>query len=68
MNEIIVYALFVIGGFILGIIVSACSSIYGYLIVDTSNPNTDYYRLEIDNLDDIPKKKRIVLKVKNSHK
>lgn len=35
----------------------------GTLRIDHSNPEKDIYRLEIDNLDDLSKKKRVILKI-----
>ena len=65
---------FVIGfvGFLIGIIIGALlansKTVIGSLIIDDTNENTDVYRIEINDLDVIPKKKRILLKVKNPHK
>lgn len=65
---------FIIGfaGFIVGIIIGALiansKTIMGSLIIDDADENTDVYRIEINDLDIIPKKKRILLKVKNPRK
>ena len=65
---------FVIGfvGLLIGIIIGALlansKTVIGSLIIDDTNENTDVYRIEINDLDVIPKKKRILLKVKNPHK
>lgn len=60
------------GSFIIGIIIGALlansKTVIGSLIIDDTNENTDVYRIEINDLDVIPKKKRILLKVKNPHK
>lgn len=60
------------GGFIIGIIIGVLlansKTVIGSLIIDDTNENTDVYRIEINDLDVIPKKKRILLKVKNPHK
>lgn len=37
----------------------------GTLRIDHSNPDKDVYRLELDDLDNLSKKKRIVLHVDN---
>lgn len=37
----------------------------GVLRIDHSDPDKDVYRLEIDKIDDISKKKRVLLKVDN---
>lgn len=58
-------------GFMFGILTSAiCHNLTkndGILRIDQSNPEKDIYRLEIDNLDILPKKKKIVLKVKKNN-
>lgn len=65
---------FVIGfvGLLIGIIIGALlansKTVIGSLIIDDTNENIDVYRIEINDLDVIPKKKRILLKVKNPHK
>ena len=65
---------FIIGfaGLIVGIIIGALlansKTVIGSLIIDDTDENTDIYRIEINDLDVIPKKKRILLKVKNPHK
>ena len=60
------------GGFLIGIVVGLLiansKTVMGSLIIDDTDENTDVYRIEINDLDVIPKKKRILLKVKNSHK
>ena len=57
-------------GFMFGLLASViCRSLSkkdGILRIDQSNPEKDIYRLEIDNLDILPKKKKIVLKVKKN--
>lgn len=35
----------------------------GTLRIDLSNPDKDLYRIEIDNIDDLSRAKRIILKV-----
>lgn len=39
---------------------------FGVLRIDRSNPKKDLYRLDIDDLSRLSKKKRIVLKVDNN--
>ena len=57
-------------GFIFGLLTSViCRNLTkndGILRIDQSNPEKDIYRLEIDNLDILPRKKKIVLKVKKN--
>ena len=60
------------GGFLVGIIVGLLiansKTVMGSLIIDDTDENKDIYRIEINDLDVIPKKKRILLRVKNPHK
>lgn len=57
-------------GFIFGLLTAAiCRGLAkndGVLRIDQSNPEKDIYRFEIDNLDILPRKKKIVLKVKKN--
>ena len=55
-------------GIIIGELLANSKTVIGSLIIDDANENTDVYRIEINDLDVIPKKKRILLKVKNPHK
>lgn len=55
-------------GIIIGVLLSNSKTVMGSLIIDDTDENTDVYRIEINDLDVIPKKKRILLKVKNPHK
>lgn len=55
-------------GIVIGLLIASSKTIIGSLIVDETDENTDVYRIEIDNLDAIPKKKRMLLKIVNSHK
>lgn len=63
---------FIISG-ISAIIGSIVVNIYHYmrtssgtLRIDHSNPDKDVYRIELDDLDNLSKKKRIVLQVDNN--
>ena len=64
---IIGFGSFIIG-IIIGILLSNSKTVIGSLIIDDTDETTDVYRIEINDLDVIPKKKRILLKVKNPHK
>lgn len=55
-------------GIIIGVLLSNSKTVIGSLIIDDTDETTDVYRIEINDLDIIPKKKRILLKVKNPHK
>ena len=59
----IIVAIFVLG--VLIGMVSLSRFTDGVIRIDHSNPEKDIYRLEIDNLDNLSKKKRVVLKVDN---
>ena len=64
---IIGFGSFIIG-IIIGVLLSNSKTAIGSLIIDDTDETTDVYRIEINDLDVIPKKKRILLKVKNPHK
>lgn len=57
-------------GMIVGVIISYIAyttfGCYGILKIDHNNPGKDIYRLELKELDDLPKQKYIVLKVDNN--
>lgn len=55
-------------GIVVGVLLSNSKTAIGSLIIDDTDENTDVYRIEINDLDVIPKKKHILLKVKNPHK
>lgn len=55
-------------GIIIGALIANSKTIMGSLIIDDTDETTDVYRIEINDLDVIPKKKRILLRVKNPHK
>ena len=54
-------------GFVLAILIDAVERLilkpHGTLKIDHSNPEKDVYRFEINDLDSLDKKKRIVLKI-----
>ena len=64
------YISFLIGalvGLVSGIVIFAIlNNKSGTLRIDHSNPEKDVYRFDIDDLDELSKKKRIVLKVDNN--
>lgn len=64
---IIGFGSFIIG-IIIGVLLSNSKTVIGSLIIDDTDETTDVYRIEINDLDVIPKKKRILLRVKNPHK
>lgn len=56
-------------GFVVGLLMNVVNRLLerpaGVLKIDRSNPEKDVYRFEIDDLDSLRKKKRIVLKIDN---
>ena len=52
-------------GVVITSIIKACTKNDGILRIDQTNPEKDTYRLEINDLDILPRKKKIVLKVEN---
>lgn len=57
------FALGIISGSIVTNIIWYIKSSSGCLKIDHSNPDKDVYRLELGTLDNLTKKKRIILKV-----
>ena len=51
---------------IVTLIITYLTSARGTLRIDHSNPEKDLYRIEINNLEDLSRKKRVVLDVDNS--
>lgn len=56
---------FVVGLLMMNVINRLLERPAGVLKIDRSNPEKDVYRFEIDDLDSLHKKKRIVLKIDN---
>ena len=63
MEQFIIYAMCVLLGVIVTNVIHRRQMTTGTLKIDQSNPEKDIYRLEIDNLDTVAKKKYIYLKV-----
>lgn len=61
------YGLCLLGGIVIGIVITVIfvkvRTVQGVLRIDCSDPEKDRYRFDIDNLDVLPKKKRIILKI-----
>ena len=51
---------------IVTLILTHLTSAHGTLRIDHSNPEKDVYRIELDNLDALSRKKRVILDVDNS--
>lgn len=59
--------------YLLGVVIGmlACKlfeEVHGTLKIDRSNPKKDLYRLEVENLDDLAKKRKVRLKVDTKSK
>ena len=52
-------------GLLMDVIVRLLERPAGVLKIDRSDPEKDVYRFEVDDLDSLHKKKRIVLKIDN---
>ena len=64
----IIYIIIYLAGFLTGSVVATCVlyfKIDGALKIDHSDSKKDVYRIEIGDLDVLPHKKHIVLKVEN---
>lgn len=62
-DTIIVFTLGVLCGAIISNLFYFLRTASGTLKIDFSNPEKDVYRLELDNLDSLAKKKRVILNV-----
>ena len=51
---------------IVTLIITYLTSARGTLRIDHSNPEKDLYRIEINNLEDLSRKRRVILDVDNS--
>ena len=63
------YLILFVCGFVSSIVtmmVMYLTSARGTLRIDHSNPEKDVYRIEINNLEDLSRKKRVILDVDNS--
>ena len=56
---------FALGGLVMAVIFGIQDIPSGTLKIDHSNPDKDIYRMEFDNLDNLSKKKHVILKVDN---
>lgn len=60
--------------FVIGIVIGIALGIYlyskiataGVLRIDRTNPGKDVYRFDLDSLDDLSNKKRIILQIDNN--
>ena len=67
-STIIISIIIYLAGFLTGGAVASCilySKIDGILKIDHSNFEKDVYRIEIGDLDSLPYRKHIILKVEN---
>ena len=63
---IIICAICFLCGIIVNELLQYLKKCYGVLRIDQTDPEKDMYRFEIDNLDDLSKKRYIVLKIEHS--
>lgn len=56
----------VFAGLVIGSLIYMFKRTSGILRIDHSSPEKDLYRFEIDNLDNLSKKKYIILKIDNN--
>lgn len=67
-STIIISIIIYLAGFLTGGAVASCilySKIDGILKIDNSDSKKDVYRIEIGDLDILPHKKHVILKVEN---
>lgn len=63
MTPILWFLLGVLCGAVVTIIIHFCSTTYGCLHIDYTNPDKDVYRFDVGDLDKLSKKKRIIVKI-----
>lgn len=63
MNTYLLFLVGVLVGVIIGYVLVRVQTCYGTLKIDISNPEKEIYRICLDSLENLPKKKRISLKV-----
>ena len=63
MNSYLIFSLGIIIGVITTRLILQVSSAKAVLRIDHSNPEKDIYRIELNDLDSLSKKHRVVLKV-----
>lgn len=66
--EYFMLALGLIVGSLVVLIYYRCVTMSGVLQIDHSDPDKDIYQINLNSLDDLAKKKRVVLKVDNNAK
>lgn len=62
------YLLFIVGvcvGSLMTILVRERGTVMGVLLIDSSNPDKDVYRFDVGNMNNLSKKKRVILKIEN---
>lgn len=62
------YLLFIVGvclGSLMTILVRERGTVMGVLLIDSSNPEKDVYRFDVGNMNNLSKKKRVILKIEN---
>lgn len=63
--DILSFAFGILAGVIIAGIISSLTKDDGVLRIDQTKPEKDTYRLEINDLDILPRKRKIILKVEN---
>lgn len=63
MNPYILFLIGVIAGSVVTYILASFKQVHGILMIDQSDQEKDIYRICINKLNDIPKKKRLILRV-----
>lgn len=56
----------IVGGFVSSVFMLFRYVTYGTLLIDRSNPEKDIYRIEFDRIDNMSRKKRLVLKINSN--
>lgn len=63
MNPYLFFIIGVVVGTVISVIINGLKKSYGVLKIDTSDPAKDKYRIYIDDLDNLNKKKKLLLSI-----
>lgn len=63
MSPYLFFTIGVVVGTVISVIINGLKKSYGVLKIDTSDPAKDKYRIYIDDLDNLNKKKQLLLSI-----
>lgn len=60
---LVLFGVGIVLGILIANVVGLVRTTFGTLVIDCSNPEKDSYIINVDNLDNLNKKKQVILKV-----